>query len=169
MNFFMTALSCILIVCSFGCATQKQVAQMEGRGSTQVYDASFNQVWRAAVDAAQIGDLEVKVADRERGYIASNRGMRLATHGENVGIWVRPLSPRQTRVEVVSKQAGPPKLWFENWEEEIFNSIGANLTREAHWNGIHGEPAGAGLYPGEREIMEPLPVSPPPPIYQQLP
>ncbi|MBA4149470.1 MAG: hypothetical protein H0X66_15260 [Verrucomicrobia bacterium] len=169
MRFFSTILGCVLIILSAGCATQRQVAQMEGRGAAEVYNASFNEVWRAAIDAAQIGDLQVQTVDRERGYIAAGRGMRLATHGENVGIWVRQVSPSQTEVEVVSRQAGPPKLWFKNWQNDIFNSISANLTREIGSAPIISEPAGSTIDRGEGLIMEPVPISPPPPVYQQVP
>ena len=166
---FHPALFFLVIVTLFsGCATRKQVAQMEGRGGTQIYNASFDQVWRAAIDASQIGDLQVQEADRERGYIAAGRGMRFETHGENVGIWVRELSPDRTRVEVVSRQAGPPKFWFKNWEDEIFNSISANLTREAGTAPVISDPAGAAI-DQESLLVEPIPVSPPPPVYQQAP
>lgn len=113
-----------------GCATRRQVAEMEGRGKRQVYAAPYEAVWRAAVDAAQISGLEVRTADRGRGYIATGRGMRPHTMGENVGIWVKRVSPSQTEVEVVSRQAGPPKFWLKNWEDEILNAVTANLTRE---------------------------------------
>ena len=35
------------------------------------------------------------------------------------------------RVEVISRQAGPPVLWLKNWERDILNAVAANLTREA--------------------------------------
>lgn len=115
-----------------GCATQKQVATMEGRGNRQVYAANFDQTWRAAIDAAQKGDLAIVSADRSTGYIATRRTIQPQTFGENVGIWVREIvhSPPQTEVEVVSRQAGPPVAWLKNWENEIQRAIAANLTRE---------------------------------------
>ena len=120
-----------VIVIATGCATQKQVANMQGNGTKQVFRAPFDQVWRASVDAAQAGDLEILNADRSHGYIASKRGIRVQTFGENVGIWVSSLSPTETQVEVVSRHAGPPKFSFKNWENQILNTIQANLTRDA--------------------------------------
>jgi len=114
-----------------GCATQRQVASMEGQGDRRTYDAPFDQVWRAAVDASQRSDLEVLSADRASGYIAVRRTIQPHTFGENVGVWVRSVSPAQTEVEVVSRQAGPPVFWLKNWQNEIHRSIAANLTREA--------------------------------------
>jgi hypothetical protein len=104
---------------------------MEGRGTKQVYRTSFDQAWRAAVDAAQAGDLEVVRSDRTSGYVAARRTLRAHTFGENVGIWVREVAPNQTEVEVVSRQAGPPVASWRNWENEIHRTIAAFLARDA--------------------------------------
>jgi hypothetical protein len=124
-------LSAALAVLLIGCTTQKRVATLEGRGTKQIYSANFNQAWRAAVDAAQQGDLEIVSSDRSRGYIGARRTIQVHTFGENVGIWLREIAPTQTEVEVVSRQAGPPVASWRNWENEIQRAIAANLTREA--------------------------------------
>ena len=116
------------------------MAKKQGHGTKQVYRAPFDQVWRAAVDAAQIGNLEILSANREHGYIFAKRGVQKETFGENVGLWVKRLSPTETQVEVVSRQAGPPVFWLKNWEHEILRTIEANLTREAVGSGGTGTP-----------------------------
>lgn len=113
-----------------GCATQKQVTNLQGQGTTMLYNAPFEQVWRASVDGAQLNDLEILTADRESGLITARRTMRPHTFGENVALWVRPRGPMQTELEVVSRQAGPPVAWLRNWENEIHRAVSANLTRE---------------------------------------
>jgi hypothetical protein len=114
-----------------GCSSLRSVSSLEGKGTKQTFDRSFDTVWRAAIDAAQLGDLQVLKADRDRGYISARRGVRFETFGENVGIWVRRLGAAQTEVEVVSRQAGPPVAWLKNWEDEILRAVAANVTREA--------------------------------------
>ena len=126
-TFFASLMAIALLT---GCATQQQVANMEGRGKRAVFNAPYENVWRAAIDAAQSQDLEVRTADPRAGYISTGRGMRPETFGENVGIWVREIAPGQTQVEVVSRQAGPPALWIKSWETKILNAINANLTRD---------------------------------------
>src|SRR5437867_9328624 len=113
-----------------GCSTQKSVANLQGRGTKQTFDAPFDAVWRATVDAAQQGDLEILNADRARGYISARRGVHVQTFGENVGVWVTSVGPSRTQVEAVSRQAGPPVMWLKNWENEILRAVAANLTRE---------------------------------------
>jgi hypothetical protein len=123
-------LSAALLLLAAGCATQKRVATLEGQGTRRAYAATFDQTWRAAIDAAQRGNLEIMNTDRSRGYIGARRTIQPHTLGENVGIWVREVAPAQTEVEVVSRQAGPPVLYVKNWENEIQRAIAANLTRE---------------------------------------
>jgi hypothetical protein len=128
MRLLFVAMAAVSLLVS-GCATQRQVAQAKGTGARQVYSAPYERVWAAAVDAAQLGELEVQSVDKSSGYIAARRGMQLETFGENVGVWITRLGPNETEVEVKSRQAGPPRFWLKNWEDEIHNAIAANLTR----------------------------------------
>ncbi len=111
-----------------GCSSPNSVAKMRGQGARQVYDADYSRVWASAVTAAQTGDLYILNADKQTGYISAQRGWRGSTFGENVGIWIRKVSPSKTEVEVVSRQAGPPILVLRNWENRILSSIEADLT-----------------------------------------
>jgi hypothetical protein len=142
----------VLIVC--GCSTTSSVAKKQGQGTRQVYGAPFDQVWRAAVDAAQISNLEILNANREQGYIVAKRGLQKETFGENVGVWVTRVSPTETQVEVVSRQAGPPVLWLKNWENEILRAIAANLTREAVGSGGTGAASGEILGTSRQEMRQ---------------
>jgi hypothetical protein len=131
MKSFLILTSFAVLTLLVGCATQRQVAESEGHGTKAVYNAPFDPVWRACIDAAQRDGLEVISSDRTAGYIAARRTVQVHTFGENVGIWVRPAAtPGQTEVEVASRQAGPPVVWLKNWENEIHRSIAANLSRE---------------------------------------
>ena len=132
-----------LLLIAGGCSTSRSVATLEGQGHRKVYAAPFDSVWRAAVDAAQQGDLEILNADRPNGYIAARRGMRMETFGENVGVWIKRVAPDQTEVAVVSRQAGPPVLWLKNWENEILRAISANLTRDPGYSERVVDPSGA--------------------------
>ena len=95
----------------------------------RVFEYPYNRVWRAALDAAQQGDLEVLSADRSRGYISVRNGARVDTTGENLGVSVRSLGPAGTEVEVVSRQPGAVGVSFKDWEKEIIRAVASNLTR----------------------------------------
>jgi hypothetical protein len=119
----------LVLMLSGGCSTPQSVARLEGKGKSRTYDAPFPQVWAAAIDAAQKGDLQVLEADKASGQIIAKRGLRLESFGENVAVWVHPLGSDKTEVEVVSRQAGPPVLWLKNWQNDVLQAIAANLTR----------------------------------------
>jgi hypothetical protein len=123
--------TCVLGLLATGCSSPKTVANLEGKGTKQTFNYSYDTVWRAAVDAAQQGELQVLNADRERGVISARRGVQVETFGENVAIWIRSLGPAQTQVEVASRQSGPPVMWLKNWENEILRAVAANVTRDA--------------------------------------
>jgi hypothetical protein len=168
MKLCLSFLTLIAVAFLTGCVSPAQVATMKGQGKREVFDAPYDVVWRAAVDAAQAGELNVHTADKARGYIGASRGLQMATMGENVGVWVTPVSPEQTEVEVVSRQAGLPALWFKNWENQILNGVAANVTREP---GYRGEPAGAERYSPQYPDQNyrdqtPVPAPAKPPYYQ---
>src|SRR5688572_18842504 len=94
----------------------------------RVFEYPYNRVWRATLDAAQQGDLEVLSADRSRGYISVRNGARVDTTGENLGVSVRSLGPGGTEVEVVSRQPGAVGASFKDWEKEIIRAVASNLT-----------------------------------------
>jgi hypothetical protein len=162
MKILVSSLAAVAVFAICGCSST-QVSHMEGRGTKAVYNAPFDATWRAAVDAAQQGDLTVLNADPNTGYISAKRGVQMNSFGENVGIWVGRLGPAQTSVEVVSRQAGPPVLWVKNWEKRVQQSIAANLTREA----VGATAPGTGtIYGGQGTA--PVYVAPPP-VYNPPP
>jgi hypothetical protein len=153
-------LGCVLGLLATGCSSPKTVANLEGKGTKQTFNYSYDTVWRAAVDAAQQGELQVLNADRERGAISARRGVQVETFGENVAIWIRSLGPSQTQVEVASRQAGPPVMWLKNWENEILRAVAANVTRDA----VGAVGTGTQIYrdttvvtPGDTAVVTPAP------------
>lgn len=127
---FFSILSFGALLLFAGCATERRVAELRGHGTRQYYAATFDQAWRAAIDAAQMQGLEVTSADRNRGYIGAHRSIQPHTFGENVGIWVRQNAPGSSEIEVVSRQAGTSASWL-NWENELHRAIAANLAQPA--------------------------------------
>jgi hypothetical protein len=115
------ALVCLLLVT--GCSTPKSVAEMEGRGPSHVFNAGFDPVWNAAMAAARTNGFEIINANRVTGYIGARRGVGPTTFGENLGIWVRGITPVQTEVGVVSRHAGLTILPLRNWQQPVLKSV----------------------------------------------
>lgn len=130
MKSMFTVAAMAIIFAFAGCSTPKKVETLAGRGAKQVFGAPYEQVWQAALAAADMEGLHMVSNNEESGYIAARRGIRLHSFGEHVGIWVKKLSNGETEVEVVSRQAGPPVAWLKNWENEVLRAISSNLGRE---------------------------------------
>jgi hypothetical protein len=122
-------LTCILMVSwvVVGCSTPHSVAESEGQGKRRIFHVSYETAWTASRGAAQLYDLRILDLDRRTGYILAKHCMSDTTFGENVAIWVRPLSARQTSVEVVSRHVGPPVWAGWNLEKPILQNIAAML------------------------------------------
>ncbi|MDB6109331.1 MAG: hypothetical protein JWR69_1081 [Pedosphaera sp.] len=118
---FLPALVWLLMVA--GCSTQKSVAGMEGWGPLHVYNAGFDPVWNAALAAVEKNGFHVVNANRAKGYIGARRGISPTAFGENLGIWVRGVTPFQTEVGVVSRHAGLTILPLRNWQQPILKDI----------------------------------------------
>jgi len=114
-----------------GCATrQRRDVTITGPGTKRVYAATFDQTWRAALNAARRSDLALVTTDHSLGYIEGRRPVYTRYPGEKVGIWVRTFAPAQTEVEVADRQVGPPMLALVDREVQIQNDIAVNLARE---------------------------------------
>lgn len=114
-------LACALITA--GCSTPASVTKMEGQGTRRVFAQGYDPVWNATVGAAQMNDFYILDSDQATGFISARRYMSPTSFGENVAIWVRPVTRAQTQVEVVSRRSGPPVVPAQNWDQRIFLSI----------------------------------------------
>jgi hypothetical protein len=103
---------------------------LSGPGTKRVYLATFDQTWRATANSMRRSDFTVVRSDRTAGYMEARRMAYSRPLDENIGIWVRTVTPTQTEVEVVDRQAGPPVLALVNREIELQSDIAANLARE---------------------------------------
>lgn len=114
-----------------GCAGPAPISTAD-RGTKRVFDAPYNAVWRAALDAAQEGDLEIINADRPRGLIAARSAVGASTPGEDIGIAVKSLGPSGTEVEVLTrKHSRQPGATLKYWETQIIQAIATHLKGEA--------------------------------------
>jgi hypothetical protein len=116
----------LLLMLLSGCSTQSSVARLEGRGTSQVFDAGYDPVWHAAEAAVQMNDLRILDTDKASGYISARRSIGVTTFGENVAVWVREVNPQQAQVEVVSRPVGPPVSPAHS-EERVLRTIAAIL------------------------------------------
>ncbi len=128
----MKILSCMTVLAGLlmaGCCTTPQsVAKMQGQGSKRAFDVSYDTTWTTLKSVAVMDDLNILNASKTSGFISARRPMGETTFGDVVAIWIRPISPTQTEVEVVSRRVGPPVPFAPNEEEAILKSLEDVLT-----------------------------------------
>lgn len=84
-------------------------AHREGRGTTEIYDATFDEAWTAAHIALAWDGAGTPEDHPERQFVITNHPSSEApSFNDQVGIWFRPLGPHRTRVSVVVMTAPEP-------------------------------------------------------------
>ena len=112
-----------------GCTTLADARNARGSGPSRTYDADFETVWKAVPEVAGTIGLSVAGENKQERYILAQRGMTLLSYGENVAIFVEPVSARQTKVEVVSKRAMQTNIFAPDWAPELLEKLGQRLKR----------------------------------------
>ncbi|MFG0306706.1 MAG: hypothetical protein ACF8Q5_10895 [Phycisphaerales bacterium JB040] len=104
--------------CLAGCSTVSDAQAERGTGETALYRAPFATVWHAAVTVVEQSELELLSADEATGEILAHKGLSPLSAGENVAIYVEPVTTRDeppTSVEVVSVRAMAHHVLATDW------------------------------------------------------
>jgi hypothetical protein len=128
------AISGILLAATLliqGCSTLADARKAEGEGAKRVYPASFEQTWNAANTALIKLKLEIATENISQGHILAQRGMSFASYGENVAVFVRKKTEKETQVEVVSKKSMATNIFAPDWTDDVLNEIGVALKNSA--------------------------------------
>lgn len=106
-----------------GCASSQSIKKLENQGTKQIFTATYEKVWEAAINACNRNSLTIKELDKENGYINADTPYRMESWGEVVGIWIRKIEDSKTQVSVVSRRVGPALLFKYNWEKPVLEGI----------------------------------------------
>ena len=124
----------ILLTVTFliqGCSTLADARKAEGEGTKRIYAASFEQTWNAANIALAKLKLEIATENISQGHILAQRGISFGSYGENVAVFVRKKTDKETQVEVVSKKSMATNIFAPDWTDDVLNEIGIALKNSA--------------------------------------
>ena len=95
----------ITILLLTSCATTNSVvkAKDKGKGTTKVYDISFEQAWDVAKRSFRWAGADAVDEYKSEGYMLTSKGMNLVTSGSVMGAWVEQNGSKST-VTVISKR-----------------------------------------------------------------
>jgi uncharacterized lipoprotein len=110
-----------------GCSTIADARNARGRGTSRIYNASFDTVWSIAPKAINELGLSVAGENKEEGYILGQKGLTAFSYGENVAVFVEKVNDERTKVEVVSKKTLATNVIAWNWEKPILDKLSEML------------------------------------------
>ena len=129
-----TARSCfiglLLFACVAGCTTVSDVANYEGGGKKQTFQASAEAVWAALPAIVEKLGLETASVDSARQTLLAKGGVSAFSWGEAVAVFVRPVDERRCSVEVVSRKAWIENVTAKKWEKPILDELAKEFPRE---------------------------------------
>lgn len=120
-------LSLGFVLAAVGCASTETVRQSEGQGTHRIYERGFEPVFDAALAAAKSRKLEVVESDRASGKLVLSHGVTLWSWGERIALFVRPVAPQRTQVEIVSRPVLAPLNFPPDWDRILLEEIDARL------------------------------------------
>jgi hypothetical protein len=127
-----------------GCTTMADAQADKGHGQVKVYHASYDASWDAALAALNdvhnvwhngysdsgtpVGQhFKIISADKTKGLILAH-GVRTSwSWGENVAIYIEPVAPDSTRVEIINKRSLKTNVTAPHWENDLFVSLDRHL------------------------------------------
>src|SRR5688572_14084710 len=87
----------------YACATVETVQTARGSGVKRTFKQPFDEVYSAALTAAEKRKLQLIKDERSRGTILLSHGASFLSLGEHIALFLSPLGQRSTSVEVVAK------------------------------------------------------------------
>ena len=93
-----------ILVATAGCRESVGVvtAHGEGKGTAEVYDATFDDIWIAAHIALHWDAAGTPEDHPAQGYVVTNHPESSGPSSlDQVGVWFEPMSPTKTRVKVI--------------------------------------------------------------------
>ena len=119
-------LSCAAILLS-GCTTLADAKLAKGTGQKQIYNAAYDPTWKATVCSLNAKGLQIASENKLENTILAQRGMTAFSYGENIAVFVRKVSKKQTEVEVVSKKVMETNIFAPNWSRDVLDGINSCL------------------------------------------
>ena len=128
-KFLLIAMSAISLLGTTGCTTLADARMAEGTGVKQIYQKDFDSVWKVSISSLNSLGLAIASENKGDGYILAQRGMSAFSYGENVAVFIKKRSEKETSVEIVSKRALATNVFAPDWTADIFSRISMQVNK----------------------------------------
>jgi hypothetical protein len=121
---------CLLFFVTTGCATTGSLQPGTGGSIFEVRGKSYDEIWQAVVRTAS-RSLTIVESNKEAGNLTAESGAGMATWGEVVGIFVRPIKngAQVYSVEVQSLKRSMVQISGQDWTVTMIAGIKAELEQ----------------------------------------
>lgn len=126
MKISIIVISLVVIVIG-GCASTETVKESEGQGISRTYPYPYDAVYDATISAAKSQELEIVETEKTKGRLIFKHGVTLWSWGENIAVFIKPLSPNSTEVEIVSEPVMAPFNIPPDWQHILLDKINDEL------------------------------------------
>lgn len=110
-----------------GCASTETVKEAEGQGVSRTYQAAYEPVYDATLEAAKVRQLDVVESDKAAGRLVLSHGVTLWSWGERIAVFVKRRGSASTDVEVVSKPVLSPLNFPPDWQKILLDQIDVEI------------------------------------------
>ena len=123
-------LICLFLAVLAGCASTETVKEARGQGVSRVYEAAYESVYNATLEAAKSRNLEVVESDKATGRLVLSHGVTLWSWGERIAVFIGRRGSTATEVEIVSKPVLSPLNFPPDWQKILLDQIDIELRRK---------------------------------------
>lgn len=116
-----------LIAIISGCASTETVKEAMGQGVSRAYQAAYEPVFNATLQAAKAKKLDVVESDKGAGRLVLSHGVTLWSWGERIAVFIKPKGATSTEVEIVSKPVLSPLNFPPDWQKILLDQIEVEL------------------------------------------
>jgi hypothetical protein len=122
-----TATLLLIAACVAACASPTRPP-----GAGRVFDRSQETVHKATEHALAVNGFEIKKSDPfyVEGFRTRSVGLFVGSGGETVGVWIEPVGPQRTRVQVDTAKSIVGIVGQKNWDEEVLAMLERELARQ---------------------------------------
>lgn len=101
-----------------------------GGSTIEIRGKTYDEVWKAVVRVSGT-TLTITESDRHSGTLRAEKAAGMATWGEVVGVFVRPLTPTASTytVEVQSRKRSVMQITGQDWAPTLIAGIKAELDQ----------------------------------------
>ena len=121
---------CLFLAVLAGCASTETVKEARGQGVSRVYEAAYESVYNATLEAAKSKNLEVVESDKATGRLVLSHGVTLWSWGERIAVFIARKGSTGTEVEIVSKPVLSPLNFPPDWQKILLDQIDIELRRK---------------------------------------